>query len=140
MTTDSRPTTGRDLLSVERLVGLPGQCGGLRPDLAGPAGDGAAAVPGPASAAGLAAQLAKQAGHQVSYVIAFYIIAQFWLVRRRVFRHVVGCRDSLAWWNFAFLTLRSLERRTVTVPARARAADREPRSPRCRPREPGASP
>jgi TMEM175 potassium channel family protein len=36
-------------------------------------------------------------------VIAFYIIAQFWLTHRRVFRHVVGHRDSLAWWNFAFL-------------------------------------
>jgi TMEM175 potassium channel family protein len=97
-------------------------------------------VADPASAADLAAQLAKQAGHLVSYVIAFYIIAQFWLVHRRVFRHVVGRRDSLAWWNFAFLTLRSQERRTVTVPARARAADREPRSRRCRLREPGASP
>ena len=50
----------------------------------------------------LAAQLARQAD-LVSYVIAFYIIAQFWLTHRRVFRHVVGHRDSLAWWNFAFL-------------------------------------
>jgi uncharacterized membrane protein len=57
----------------------------------------------PASAADLAAQLAKQAGHLVSYVIAFYIIAQFWLTHRRVFRHAAGHRDSLAWWNFAFL-------------------------------------
>jgi uncharacterized membrane protein len=31
-----------------------------------------------------------------------YIIAQFWLTHRRVFRHVVGHRESLAWWNFAF--------------------------------------
>jgi len=41
-------------------------------------------------------------------VIAFYIIALFWLVHRRVFRHVAGHRDSLAWWNFAFLA-------TITV-------------------------
>ena len=62
----------------------------------------------PTSAADLAAQLAKQAPHLVSCVIAFYIIAQFWLTHRRVFRHVAGHRDSLAWWNFAFLA-------TITV-------------------------
>jgi uncharacterized membrane protein len=66
------------------------------------------AVADPASAADLAAQLASQAGHLVSYVIAFYVIAQFWLTHRRVFRHVIGHRDSLAWWNFAFLA-------TITV-------------------------
>lgn len=66
------------------------------------------AVADPASAADLAAQLASQAGHLVSYVIAFYVIAQFWLTHRRVFRHLVGHRDSLAWWNFAFLA-------TITV-------------------------
>jgi uncharacterized membrane protein len=53
-------------------------------------------VADPTSAADLAAQLAGQAGHLVSYVIAFYVIAQFWLTHRRVFRHVVGHRDSLA--------------------------------------------
>lgn len=67
-----------------------------------------AQVADPASAADLAAQLASQTGHLVSYVIAFYVIAQFWLTHRRVFRHVVGHRDSLAWWNFAFLA-------TITV-------------------------
>jgi len=67
-----------------------------------------AAVANPASAADLAAQLASQTGHLVSYVIAFYVIAQFWLTHRRVFRHVVGHRDGLAWWNFAFLA-------TITV-------------------------
>jgi uncharacterized membrane protein len=67
-----------------------------------------AQVADPASAADLAAQLASQTGHLVSYVIAFYVIAGFWLTHRRVFRHVVGHRDSLAWWNFAFLA-------TITV-------------------------
>jgi uncharacterized membrane protein len=67
-----------------------------------------AAVANPASAADLAAQLASQTGHLVSYVIAFYVIAQFWLTHRRVFRQVVGHRDGLAWWNFAFLA-------TITV-------------------------
>jgi len=65
-------------------------------------------VADPTSAADLAAQLASQTGHLASYVIAFYVIAQFWLTHRRVFRQVAGHRDSLAWWNFAFLA-------TITV-------------------------
>jgi len=103
MTTDNG--RGRDLLSVERLVGLSDNVVAFAltllvlqvtvPPLS--------QVADPASATDLAAQLAKQTSHLVSYVIAFYIIAQFWLVHRRVFRHVVGHRDSLAWWNFAFL-------------------------------------
>jgi uncharacterized membrane protein len=111
MTTDSHANgLGRDLLSVERLVGLSDNVVAFAltllvlqvtvPPLS--------AVANPDSAADLAAQLGKQAGHLVSYVIAFYIIAQFWLAHRRVFRHVVGHRDSLAWWNFAFLA-------TITV-------------------------
>jgi len=111
MTTDSHPNRrGHDLLSVERLVGLSDNVVAFAltllvlqvtvPPLS--------QVADPASAADLAAQLAKQASHLVSYVIAFYIIALFWLVHRRVFRHVAGHRDSLAWWNFAFLA-------TITV-------------------------
>ena len=111
MTTDFHANRrGRDLLSVERLVGLSDNVVAFAltllvlqvtvPPLS--------QVADPTSAADLAAQLAKQAGHLVSYVIAFYIIAQFWLTHRRVFRHVVGHRDSLAWWNFAFLA-------TITV-------------------------
>ena len=111
MTTDSHPSRrGYDLLSVERLVGLSDNVVAFAltllvlqvtvPPLS--------QVADPASAGDLAAQLAKQASHLVSYVIAFYIIAQFWLAHRRVFRRVVGHRDSLAWWNFAFLA-------TITV-------------------------
>ena len=111
MTTDSHPSRrGYDLLNVGRLVGLSDNVVAFAltllvlqvtvPPLS--------QVADPASATDLAAQLAKQTSHLVSYVIAFYIIAQFWLVHRRVFRHVVGHRDSLAWWNFAFLA-------TITV-------------------------
>lgn len=39
----------------------------------------------------------------VSYVISFYVVAQFWLVHHRVFRQIAGQREGLAWWNFAFL-------------------------------------
>ncbi len=39
----------------------------------------------------------------VSYAISFYVIAQFWLAHHRVFRHVSGHHEGLAWWNFAFL-------------------------------------
>ncbi|MGP8059870.1 MAG: TMEM175 family protein [Acidimicrobiales bacterium] len=38
-----------------------------------------------------------------SYVVSFYVIAQFWLAHHRVFRMVAGHDEGLAWWNFAFL-------------------------------------
>jgi TMEM175 potassium channel family protein len=31
------------------------------------------------------------------------VVAQFWLAHHRVFRHVAGHHEGLAWWNFAFL-------------------------------------
>ena len=106
MTTDFRPARWRDdLPSVERLLSLSDNVIAFAltllvlqvtvPPLS--------QVADPTSAADLAAQLGSQSGHLVSYVIAFYIIAQFWLTHRRVFRRVEGARDSLAWWNFAFL-------------------------------------
>ena len=55
------------------------------------------------SAADLAARLSSEGGQLVSYGIAFYIIAQFWLTHHRVFRHIVSHHEGLAWWNFAFL-------------------------------------
>ncbi len=111
MTTDFHPGRRRDdLLSVERLLSLSDNVVAFAltllvlqvtvPPLS--------QVADRTSATDLAAQLAKQAGHLVSYAIAFYIIAQFWLTHRRVFRHLAGHRDSLAWWNFAFLA-------TITV-------------------------
>ena len=57
----------------------------------------------PDSASELAAQLGKGADELISYVISFYIIAQFWLVHHRVFRRITGQQEGLAWWNFAFL-------------------------------------
>jgi hypothetical protein len=63
----------------------------------------AAQVTDPTSAAELAAQLSRGGDRLVSYVISYYVIAQFWLVHHRVFRHVAGQREGLAWWNFAFL-------------------------------------
>lgn len=63
----------------------------------------AAQVADPASAGDLAAELGRGADQLVSYVISYYVIAQFWLVHHRVFRHIAGQREGLAWWNFAFL-------------------------------------
>jgi uncharacterized membrane protein len=60
-------------------------------------------VTDPASAGDLAAQLGKDSGQLTSYVVSFFVIAQFWLVHYRVFRRVAGQREGLAWWNFAFL-------------------------------------
>jgi uncharacterized membrane protein len=62
-----------------------------------------AALADPDSARELAAQLGKGADQLVSYVISFYVIAQFWLVHHRVFRRITGQQEGLAWWNFAFL-------------------------------------
>ena len=39
----------------------------------------------------------------ISYVISFYVIAQFWTVHRRVFRGIRGHAEGLGWWNFLFL-------------------------------------
>jgi uncharacterized membrane protein len=57
----------------------------------------------PDSASELATQLSKGADQLISYVISFYVIAQFWLVHHRVFRRITGQQEGLAWWNFAFL-------------------------------------
>jgi uncharacterized membrane protein len=57
----------------------------------------------PDSASELASQLRNGADQLISYVISFYVIAQFWLVHHRVFRRITGQREGLAWWNFAFL-------------------------------------
>ena len=57
----------------------------------------------PNSASELAAQLGHGTDRLVSYVISFYVIAQFWLVHHRVFGRITGQQEGLAWWNFAFL-------------------------------------
>jgi uncharacterized membrane protein len=63
-------------------------------------------VPGlghPTSASELAAQLGHGTGQLISYLISFYVIANFWLIHHRVFRQLTGQRESLAWLNFVFL-------------------------------------
>ena len=105
MSTDPAPTESRDdLPGVERLLTLT---------------DGVVAiaitllvlqlnVPPPTnvdstSASELARQLGNGGDQLISYVISFYVIAQFWLVHHRVFRRIAGQQEGLAWWNFAFL-------------------------------------
>lgn len=39
----------------------------------------------------------------MSYLIAFVVIAQFWLVHHRVLRRMRGHNEGLAWRNFGFL-------------------------------------
>ncbi len=55
------------------------------------------------SASALASELAKDSDQLISYVISFYVIAHFWLIHHRVFTQLAGQKESLAWWNFAFL-------------------------------------
>jgi len=57
----------------------------------------------PDSAADLASQLSKDSPQLVSYGISFYVIAQFWLVHRWVFRLVGDHEEGLDEWNFVFL-------------------------------------
>jgi uncharacterized membrane protein len=38
-----------------------------------------------------------------SYLVSFFIIAQFWLVHHRILRTMRGHSEGLAWRNFAFL-------------------------------------
>jgi uncharacterized membrane protein len=57
----------------------------------------------PDSAADLADALGKGSAQLVSYGISFYVIAQFWVVHRQVFRQIGEKEDGLEWWNFAFL-------------------------------------
>lgn len=106
MSTDMAPTGSRDdLPSVDRLLTLSDGVVAIAitllvlqlnvPDVA--------KLTDPASASELATQLGKDADSLISYVISFYVIAQFWLVHHRVFRRITGQREGLAWWNFAFL-------------------------------------
>ncbi len=55
------------------------------------------------SASALASSLAQESDRYISYLISFYVIAQFWLIHHRVFGRIGGQREGLAWWNFAFL-------------------------------------
>jgi uncharacterized membrane protein len=57
----------------------------------------------PDDAGQLASALGSQGDQFVSYLISFYVIAQFWLAHHRVFRHISGHHEGLAWWNFVFL-------------------------------------
>jgi uncharacterized membrane protein len=55
------------------------------------------------SASALASALSRGGDQLTAYVISFYVVAQFWLVHHRVFQHLAGQQEGLAWWNFAFL-------------------------------------
>jgi uncharacterized membrane protein len=55
------------------------------------------------SASALATALGRGGDQLTAYVISFYVVAQFWLVHHRVFQHLAGQQEGLAWWNFAFL-------------------------------------
>jgi len=106
MSTDVTPTSPReDLPGVDRLLALSDGVVAIAitllvlqlnvPDVT--------KLTDPASASELATQLGKGTDSLISYVISFYVIAQFWLVHHRVFRRITGQQEGLAWWNFAFL-------------------------------------
>ena len=90
MTTDTRPVRRRDdLPSVARLLTVSDNVVAIALTLLAlqvkvPPLD---QVANPDSAADLAAELAKEAGQLISYLVAFYVIAQFWLTHRRKTGH-----------------------------------------------------
>ncbi len=105
MSADSESASREDQPGVERLLTL---------------SDGVVAIaltllvlqlkvppPPPGAGATSVSELARRLGdggdQLISYLISFYVIAQFWLVHYRVFRRVAGQREGLVWWNFAFL-------------------------------------
>jgi len=58
----------------------------------------------PDSVSALAGALAHTVHGWISYAISFYVIAQFWLLHRQIFRSVRGgYHDGVAAWNFLFL-------------------------------------
>ena len=61
----------------------------------------ASEVAHPDSAADLADQLSRDTAQLVSFVVSCYVIAQFWLVHRRVFRLVGEQEEGLEWWTVA---------------------------------------
>jgi TMEM175 potassium channel family protein len=69
----------------------------------------------PDSAADLADALGQGSAELVSYGISFYVIAQFWVVHRQVFRRIGEKEDGLEWWNFAFLFTISIMPFTSTL-------------------------
>jgi len=57
----------------------------------------------PDSPSELARALGQLGTEVVAYLVAFYVIAQFWLAHHRVFRLMRGHHEGLAWINFLFL-------------------------------------
>jgi uncharacterized membrane protein len=57
----------------------------------------------PDSMSELAGALVHTIDGWISYVVSFYVIAQFWLTHRQLFRGVRRDREGLAAWNFLFL-------------------------------------
>jgi TMEM175 potassium channel family protein len=55
------------------------------------------------SASELAGALGKTGDRFFAYIVAFYIISQYWLAHHRVFRLIKGHDEGLAWGNFLFL-------------------------------------
>ena len=60
-------------------------------------------VRNPDSISVLADALSRTVDGWISYVVSFYVIAQFWVVHRRAFRAIRGHAEGLAWWNFLYL-------------------------------------
>lgn len=65
-------------------------------------------IPDPTSYQQLVSALSREISAFTSYLVAFFVIAQFWLAHHRVFRGVRGHHEGMAWLNFFFLFAISL--------------------------------
>jgi uncharacterized membrane protein len=57
----------------------------------------------PRSASNLWSSLGLDREEFVSYLVAFFVIAQFWLIHHRILSSMRGHHEGLAWRNFGFL-------------------------------------
>jgi uncharacterized membrane protein len=57
----------------------------------------------PTSVSALASGLAGTYDSWISYVVSFYVIAQFWIVHHKAFRGIRAHQGGLAAWNFLYL-------------------------------------
>ena len=93
----------QDLPSVDRLLGLTDGVVAIAITLIVFQVKVPQHISDPNSASELATALGHLGTQVVAYLVAFYVIAVFWLAHHRVFRLMRGHHEGLAWINFLFL-------------------------------------
>ncbi len=100
---DQGGSGAQDLPSVDRLLGLTDGVVAIAITLIVFQVKVPEKVSDPNSPSELAHALSQLGTEIVAYLVAFYVIAVFWLAHHRVFRLMRGHHEGLAWINFLFL-------------------------------------